>query len=86
MQQLDETFKNLQSLIDHVREVHQLGIRKLDEISSLKVYVRYKQHYPLIEEKMQQYIDKDVPVLFLHGEICRDDLLVEIEGLANIKR
>lgn len=86
LQQLEETFKNLQSLIDHVREVHQLGIRKLDEISSLKVYVRHKQHYPLIEENMKQYINKDVPVLFLHGEICRDDLLVEIEGLANISR
>ncbi len=84
--QLDETVENLRSLIGHVRAAHQCGIERLDQISALKVYIRHPEHYPLIEERLRELTAGKVPVLYLQGDICRKDLLLEIEGLASFRR
>ncbi len=84
--QLDETVANLQSLIGHVRAVHQCGIERLDQVSALKVYIRHPEHYALIQDRLEEVTAEKVPVLYLQGDICRQDLLLEIEGLVNFRR
>lgn len=72
--QLDETLLNLEALLDSA------GMAPgFDTQSPLKTYVRYPTDAPLVRDFLQRRLP-GVPVLLLHGDICRRELLVEIDG------
>jgi chorismate lyase/3-hydroxybenzoate synthase len=72
--QLDETLVNLETLLASA------GMRAgFDTRSPLKVYVRHPTDAPRVLDFMQQRLP-GVPVLMLHGDVCRRELLVEIDG------
>jgi chorismate lyase/3-hydroxybenzoate synthase len=50
-----------------------------DARSTLKVYVRHAADLPRVQALLQQRLP-DVPLLLLHADICRSELLVEIDG------
>ena len=52
------------------------------ELTSLKVYSRHAHGLRALEDLISQRFGSYLPTLFLHGDICRSDLLVEIEGMA----
>lgn len=76
--QLDETLINIESLIEECHSKH-AQIHSVRDMNLLKVYIRNAQDYPAIKSKLQESIGS-VPTLYLLGDICRDDLLLEIEG------
>lgn len=78
--QLDEILNNLQVLADNARRLHQLKIYDLAELSLLKVYLRRGIDVTSIVQRLQSRLGHKVPALFLQGDICRNDLLVEIEA------
>jgi len=78
--QLDETLRNLQTLIDEARRLAPRLSAHLDSSSLLKVYVRREEDLASIDRLLRERLSDDIPRLLLHGEICRGDLLVEIEG------
>jgi chorismate lyase / 3-hydroxybenzoate synthase len=78
--QLSETLSNLQALVDNARRLHRLRIHDLTELSLLKVYLRQGVDMPAIAQFLHERLDDKVPTLFLQGDICRNDLLVEIEA------
>ncbi|ABA58587.1 conserved hypothetical protein [Nitrosococcus oceani ATCC 19707] len=78
--QLDETLSNLQSLADNARRLHGLEIQSLDELSLLKVYLRQGVEMEPIVQCLQRRFGGRVPALFLQGDVCRNDLLLEIEA------
>ncbi len=82
--QLEETLKNLDSLIKNVKDTHQLALEGVNDLSIMKVYIRHEEHYPLIEKALRQRLGNDIPCIFLKGDICRANLLLEIEGIINI--
>jgi len=45
----------------------------------LRVYVKNIEDIPLVEQICQQKYG-NIPILYVKADICRDDLLVEIEG------
>lgn len=47
----------------------------------LRVYVRHADDYPAMREALAPQLPDDAAVSYLHGDICRADLLVEIEGV-----
>jgi enamine deaminase RidA (YjgF/YER057c/UK114 family) len=51
--------------------------------SYLRTYVKNEEHIPVIKELCEQYYP-DVPNLFLIADVCRDRLLVEIEGIVHL--
>jgi chorismate lyase/3-hydroxybenzoate synthase len=72
--QLEETLTNLEALLASA------GMPPgFDTHSPLKAYVRHPADAPRVREFMQQRLP-GVPVLLLHGAICRQELLVEIDG------
>jgi chorismate lyase/3-hydroxybenzoate synthase len=72
--QLDETLRNLDALLASG------GLPEgFDHDSPLKVYVRHREHAPLIHQALAMRLP-GVPLLLLHGDICRADLLLEIDG------
>ncbi len=72
--QLAETLTNLEALLSSS------GMSAgFDRRSPLKVYVRHAADAPRVRAILQDRLP-GVPVLLLHGEICRRELLVEIDG------
>ena len=72
--QLDETLTNLEALLG---SADMAG--GFDTHSPLKVYVRQIGDAPQVREFIRHRLP-GVPVLLLHGYICRRELLVEIDG------
>lgn len=72
--QLDETLTNLEALLGSANMA-----AGFDTQSPLKAYVRHPTDASRVSEFMQRRLP-GVPVLLLHGDICRRELLVEIDG------
>ena len=81
--QLKEIFNNLNSLLEHVRVTYGLEAG-LNSISPLKVYIRNPSQLNEIKNRIKQIIDSEKHILYLQGNICRSDLLLEIEGLLSV--
>jgi chorismate lyase/3-hydroxybenzoate synthase len=74
--QLDETLANLHSLLAASGSHVPLGAR-----SPLKVYVRHAVDLNPVHEMLRSRLGDAVPLLLLHGDVCRRELLLEIEGI-----
>lgn len=90
--QLQETLRNLEALLEHGDETLGLPINRLAQLSQLKVYVHDKQQLPLIREQLDAYFDtyfaanatepyQKPVIVYLQGDVCRADLLVEMEAI-----
>ena len=77
MAQLDETLLNLEALL---AEAHRRAAALRPVL--LRVYVRPDLDPAPVRERIAQAFGPDTPLLFLCADICRQDLLIEIEGLA----
>jgi len=72
--QLAEILANLEALLANA------GMPAgFDTQSPLKAYVRHASDAPRVRELLQQRLP-GVPVLLLHGDVCRRELLVELDG------
>ena len=72
--QLEETLLNLEALLASA------GMATgFDAHSPLKVYVRHEADAPRVRDFLHRRLP-GVPLLLLHGDICRRELLVEIDG------
>jgi chorismate lyase/3-hydroxybenzoate synthase len=72
--QLTETFINLDTLLANARMAE-----GFDTHSPLKAYVRHPADATPVRDFIARRLP-GVPVLLLHGDICRRELLVEIDG------
>lgn len=79
--QLEESLRNVRRLLQHA--VDQGGLQAGDSrcLSLLKVYLRHGADYAAAREALVRQQGGAVPTLWLEGDICRQELLVEIEGL-----
>ena len=76
--QLDETLTNVESLI---RTAGTSGAKSPGAGSLLKVYVRDAKDAPLVVAKLSEAMRQADGILVLGGDICRRELLVEIDGV-----
>jgi chorismate lyase/3-hydroxybenzoate synthase len=74
--QLNETLANLDSLLDAAGSTPSLGA-----MSPLKVYVRHASDVPAVRELLRARLGDKVPLVLLQGDVCRRELLLEIEGV-----
>ena len=81
--QLDETLRNLDSICDVISQSDNGEPRLvLDDRSVLRVYLRNPDDYPFVLEKLHERLGPtDGQIAFLHGSICRRELLLEIDGI-----
>ncbi len=49
--------------------------------SALKVYLRRPEYLPIITECIRRQLPADCRKLLLYGDVCRNELLVEIDGI-----
>ncbi len=72
--QLNETLTNLEALLASADMP-----AGFDTHSPLKAYVRHPADAPRVRDLLHQRLP-GVPVLLLHGDVCRSELLVELDG------
>ena len=72
--QVAETCVNLHALLEAS------ALADFDAASPLKIYVRRPEDAEPVQAALAQHLDPAVPRLILHGDICRRELLVEIDG------
>ena len=75
--QLDETIRNLQIL---AQQALQGPVPAIERRALLKVYLREPEQRGAIEERLRRAWP-NVKLLFLAADICRRELLLEIEGV-----
>ncbi len=80
--QFDEILRNIAALIEVTAHDEAASLRGLSAISGLKIYLREPVNYSPLKAHLDAVLGQSVPVLFLRGDICRRELLVELEGLA----
>ncbi len=76
--QLDETLANLDSLLAAARSKLRLGQGPGD---CLKIYVRDPAQLDWLAARLRSRLGDAVPLMFLRGDICRSELLLEIDGI-----
>jgi len=76
--QLAETLANLEALL---AEADRRAMTPL-ELTLLKIYVRPNLDPAPLRDRIVRTFGANVPLLFLRADICRQELLLEIEGLA----
>lgn len=76
------TIQNILQLIS-VENIAKYGISsdKRASIQSLRVYVKYKKDIAEVKAVCMKYFP-EIPIIYVVADICRPELLVEIEGLA----
>lgn len=80
--QLGEAVRNLEALLEQAsRTEPSLSLGHLSDLALLKLYVRPGVDIGPLQAMLQGLLGTQTPCLLLGGEICRRDLLVEMEGL-----
>jgi chorismate lyase/3-hydroxybenzoate synthase len=80
-QQALETLHNLRAVITHTEQLQGITLGQPYRQRLLKVYIRHPEHLSTVDDVLKQEAPVDTQVLYLQGEMCRSDLLVEIEGV-----
>ncbi len=82
-EQLHETLNNVEALIEHAHQTLDLSIQTLAQATYFKVYLRDISYLSAAKKVLEQRVlsEKAKPaILYLQGDVCRSDLLVEIEA------
>lgn len=84
--QLDETLANIKALIDSAATEEGVALRGFASLTHLKVYIRHPGDTAQIRTRLQALLPQTTQCLYLEAEICRPELLLEIEGIAAVLR
>ncbi len=79
-EQTQEMVHNLRTLIEHADLLQPKGI-ETSHRAIYKVYVRNPDQLLSIRQALRDPLLNSSPILLLQGDLCRRELLVEIEGL-----
>ena len=76
-----EIMHNLNALFTHTEQLHGITRGEWYGQALFKVYIRYPEHVAMIRDILQEQLPSHTQVLYLQGEMCRRELLLEIEGI-----
>ena len=83
--QLDETLTNIDALCQGAScEVR--AAARLEELELLRVYLRHRESFPAVRDALARRVSRATRVLFVEADICRAELLLEIEGVGRLDR
>lgn len=82
VQQVHEISRNMKALLDaQFYPRNGGGNRFAEETALMKIYLRDPGLFPVVKEVWENKLGWKGPALYLLGDICRRDLLLEIEGV-----
>jgi chorismate lyase / 3-hydroxybenzoate synthase len=77
--QLDEIFSNLEALLQRAHEHDGSLPAQFSRATLLKAYVRHASDATLVDRALAARLPAGTPYLILEGDVCRSDLLVELD-------
>jgi chorismate lyase/3-hydroxybenzoate synthase len=77
--QIDETFRNIDALVERSTAERLIKPAPLDSDTIVKAYLRHASDAASVAQELRRRLGPAVPVLLLAADICRSDLLIEIE-------
>jgi chorismate lyase / 3-hydroxybenzoate synthase len=80
--QADETILNLRSVMEEARRQGLIDLRADIEIA-FKVYLRHPEFRDIIEARLRAAFGSKPSIVYLNADICRRELLVEIEAVCS---
>ena len=80
--QLDETLTNLTALLDSTATEEGARFEGLASLTQLKVYIRRRADASRIQSRLEARLAPTAQCLYLESDICRPELLLEIEAIA----
>jgi chorismate lyase / 3-hydroxybenzoate synthase len=85
VEQVHETFRNINALIgmENMRRYGHDGF-ELSDFSYLRVYLKRAEDYDIVRRTVESIVGGATPVCYLRQDVCRPDLLCEIEGVASL--
>lgn len=84
--QVSESLRNIRSLLEEGHRLTGDSHASLDGDGVLKVYVRDPDDLELIQETLDKEAPKEIRKIYLKGDICRENLLTEIDGIVNCRQ
>lgn len=80
--QTDETLANLEAVQQAANAEIPTGSPRFDfdQGALLRVYLRHPEHLETVRRRLTAWLNKPARISFLKADICRSDLLVEIEA------
>jgi chorismate lyase / 3-hydroxybenzoate synthase len=79
--QIAEIFSNLDSLLTRTRAHAPALSLRFGRSTLIKAYLRNRDHLPVVEQQLRDKLPAGTPFLVLMGDVCRADLLLEIDCL-----
>jgi len=76
-----EIIHNLNALIAHTERLHGTIRGQWYGQALFKIYIRHPEHFATIRHLLEEQLPSHTQVLYLQGEMCRSELLLEIEGI-----
>jgi chorismate lyase/3-hydroxybenzoate synthase len=80
VRQTEESLRNIEAVLDESGVPGRGGMLG-DRLASLRVYVRFPEQHGVIRAAVSTMTGRAVPTTWLQAEICREELLVEIEAI-----
>lgn len=78
-EQVRETLRNLDTVVAEANRHARLGCFATRELF-MKVYVRHEADLSVVEDELRATLGEDLQICFLLADVCRIELLVEIEA------
>jgi enamine deaminase RidA (YjgF/YER057c/UK114 family) len=77
-----ESLANLAAVVEAANRSARSGPFSLAELD-YRVYVRHAHDFPQVRQTMRSQVPGDARIVFLQADICRPDLLLEIEAFGS---
>lgn len=79
--QTRETLANLQAIIDEANRLLQTQKFELGQ-AFLRIYIRHAADFPAVRNEIYRQLGSAIKAVFIQADICRQELLLEIEATA----
>ena len=79
--QTQETVRNVHAVVQRVEQEESLCQQCRKHEGILKVYIRNPHQFEEIKAQLSEHLYGNYDIVFLKGDMCRSELLLEIEGL-----
>jgi chorismate lyase/3-hydroxybenzoate synthase len=76
-----EIMQNLNALLTHTERLHGITRGQWYGQALFKIYIRHPEHFATIRDILKDQLPSRTQVLYLQGEMCRSELLLEVEGI-----
>ena len=80
--QAEVCLDNIQHLLNTAIQEHQFTNIRLSDFTQFKIYIKHAEHLNSVKTHLQHQLGNHASIIYLQGDMCRSDLLVEIEALS----